>query len=334
MNVTIVCVTYGRRAHLLVQVLQAARAQGAASAVVIDNGSQDPVAAILAARFGEWAHVETLGANRGSAVGFKTGMAAAVARGAEFLLLLDDDNLLAPHCLQTLRDLWAARISSGESQDSFAVHAVRPGTDTSEAAAQLHIAEPRRGSFLGFHIADVPYKLLRRLAPALLRSRASAQPNATEVSIAPYGGMLFHRDVIGRIGLPDEAFVLYVDDYEFAARLTAQAGKIYVERDAVIHDIDTTWGSRTKTPHSALFTGRLEIKNFSKLYYATRNLTYFEHHVRSPRSALYHLNSIIFMVILTAMALKGHRLPQYRTMLQAMQDGRRKSLGMNQAYQL
>jgi len=334
MNVTIVCVTYGKRAHLLVQVLSAAQRQGAAGAVVIDNGAEDPVAPILAARFGGWAHVEHLGANRGSALGFKTGIATAVARGAEFLLLLDDDNVLAPDCLPKLCRHWSARPAAGEKPDSFTVHAVRPGTDTSEAAARLHIDEPRRGSFLGFHVADIPFKLARRIAPGLLRTRTESQPDATDVSIAPYGGMLFHRDVITRIGLPDEAFFLYVDDYEFAARLTARDGKIHMVRDAVIHDIDTTWGSAKNTPRSALFTGRLELQNFSKLYYATRNLTYFEYHIRSPHSALYLLNSIVFMSILTIMAIKGHRLPQYRTMLRAMQDGRRKSLGINQAYQL
>jgi len=334
MNITIVCVTYGNRAHLLMRVLNEARAQGAANAIIIDNGSPEPVAPILAARFPGWAHVETLGANRGSALGYKTGIQLAMARGAECLLLLDDDNVPADLCLRALADHWLARIAAGDSPGGFAVHAMRPGMNAGDSAARLHMAEPRRGSFMGFHIADMPYKVLRRLTPGLLRRGGAVPPAATEVSIASYGGMLFHRDVIGRIGLPDEAFFLYVDDYEFAARLTATGGKIHLLRDAVIHDIDTTWGSMKVAPRSALFTARLEMQNFNKLYYATRNLTYFEFHLRAPRSLVYLLNAVIFLSILSVLALSRHRLPQYLTMLQAMQDGRRRSLGMNQAYQL
>jgi GT2 family glycosyltransferase len=334
MNVTAVTVTYGKRADLLVRVLEAARMQGAAAAVVIDNGAEDPVAEILAARFSGWAHVHSLGANRGSALGFKTGIALALARGAEFILLLDDDNLLGPDCLRRLCDHWSARVAAGAGQDNVAVHALRPGMHQAGQAAAVRMTEPRRGSFLGFHVAEIPYKLLRRLAPGLLSGRAVDGATTSDVSVAPYGGMLFHRDVIGRIGLPDEMFFLYVDDYEFAARLTAGGGSIHVVRDAVIHDIDTTWGSPRTHRHSALFTGRLEIQSLSKLYYATRNLTYFERHVRPRESPFYLLNKIVFMTILTIMALQKRRLPQYRTMLRGMRDGRRKSLGMNQAYQL
>jgi len=334
MDVTVVTVTYGERADLLVRVLEAARAQGAAGAVVIDNGARDAIAEIIAARFAGWAHVHGLGANLGSALGFKTGIVQALARGAEFILLLDDDNLLAADCLQRLCAHWSARVAAGEGRDDFCVHALRPGMNQTGQAAALYLPEPRRGSFLGFHIAEIPFKLLRRLAPALLSSGRASAVIVTGVSVAPYGGMLFHRDVIDRIGLPDEAFFLYVDDYEFAARLTAGGGKIYVVHDAVIHDIDTTWGSAKHERYSALFTARLEAPNPSKLYYAVRNLTYFEVHVRARKSACYLLNKIVFLTILTVMALRKRRLAQYRTMLKGMRDGRRKNLGMNQAYQL
>jgi GT2 family glycosyltransferase len=334
MNVTVVTVTYGRRAALLTQVLAAARAQGAAGAIVIDNGSEDPLDATLGARFGGWARIHSLGANRGSAVGFATGIAQAMAAGAEFILLLDDDNLPAASCLQTMLSRWATCKDSGESPDNFAVHATRLRADESPQAAWLQIPEPRRGSFLGFHIAEMPYKLLRRLAPRMLGVAARKTASVTDISVAPYGGTLFHRDVIARIGLPDEAFFLYGDDYEFSARLTARNGKIHLLRDAVIRDIDTTWGGADKRHRGALFTGRLEMQNPSKLYYATRNLTFFETYVRPRKTAFYLLNKIVFMTILTALALVKRKLPQYRTILRGMKDGREKCLGMNEAYQL
>jgi GT2 family glycosyltransferase len=229
---------------------------------------------------------------------------------------------------------WAACEQAGEVPDNFAVHAVRLGMNESRQAARLQIPEPRCGSFLGFHIAEIPYKLLRRIAPGVLRNRARTQAGVTDIAVAPYGGMLFHRDLIARVGLPDEAFFLYGDDYEFSVRLTARTGKIHLLRDAVIHDIDTTWGAADQRQRSALFSARLAIKNSSQLYYAVRNLMFFELHVRPCKAGLYPLNKIVFMTILTVMALATRKLPQYRTILQGMRDGRQKRLGMNQAYRL
>ncbi len=333
-NVTVVTVTYGKRVNMLAQVLEAAYTQGASSAVVIDNGSQDPVARILAERFGGWARVHSLGANLGSAIGFKTGIAQALAQGAEHILLLDDDNVPAAHCLRNLAEQWLACKRAGERQDNFAVHAIRSGLNNGGMTEKLQMTEPRRGSFLGFHVAEIPYKLLRRLAPGLLRRSGATHSNVSDVSTAPYGGMFFHRDVIARIGLPNEAFFLYVDDYEFCARLTGQAGKIHIIRDAVINDIDTTWGCAEKHHYSALFSGRLESRNPSKLYYATRNMIYFELHVGSRKTPIYALNKFVFITILTIMALQTGNFAQFRTILIGMKDGREKCLGINQAYQL
>jgi glycosyltransferase involved in cell wall biosynthesis len=102
MNVTAVTVTYGKRAHLLTQALDAARDEGIAHALVIDNASADDIAALLATRYGGWAHVHRLERNLGSAGGFKTGIDLALQHGAEFLLLLDDDNVLNPGAVNQL----------------------------------------------------------------------------------------------------------------------------------------------------------------------------------------------------------------------------------------
>jgi GT2 family glycosyltransferase len=328
MRITIVTVTYGKRANLLRQVLDVAKAQGAAGAVVIDNGAAEPAAPWLAARYGHWAQVQNLGGNKGSAAGFKAGMILAQTSSAELILLLDDDNLPAPGCLRTLLDKWQNHAACGEAADSFAVHGLRTRSEISNPAAGKFV-EPRLNSFLGFHIGEIPGKLFRRYLPALC-----SQHVAPLMRIAPYGGMMFHRNLLARIGLPDESYLLYVDDYEFSSRITASGGRIHLVPDAVIHDIDPPYTSAALRRGGNLFSRRLNTENLAGLYYATRNMTYFERYTAPKDHIIYALNGALFMAILTIMAFHRRSFLQYRIILQAIRDGDNRLRGHNPAYPL
>ncbi len=164
MKITIATVTYGKRTHYLTRMLDAAKAQGACQAVVIDNGSADPISTILSERYGNWVHVHVLGRNSGSALGYKTAMEQALAHNAELILLLDDDNVLAGNCLIRLLNKWQNYAACGVATNDFAVHAVRL-RQGGDPTCGVRFQQPQRNSFLGFHIAEMPYKFVRRLAP-------------------------------------------------------------------------------------------------------------------------------------------------------------------------
>jgi GT2 family glycosyltransferase len=152
--------------------------------------------------------------------------------------------------------------------------------------------------------------------------------------VAPYGGMMFHRDLLGRIGLPDESYLLYVDDYEFSSRIPAHDGRIHLIQDAVIHDIDPPATRTAARPTGSLFKRRLETKNLAGLYYATRNMTYFERSTAPTDSIIYTVNGAVFMTILTTIAFQRRRFLQYRIILQAIRDGNNRLRGHNPAYPL
>jgi GT2 family glycosyltransferase len=273
--------------------------------------------------------VQSLGGNKGSAAGFKAGMALALSLGSELILLLDDDNLLAPGCLRELLNQWQNHAACGAPADSFAVHGLRTRPELKKPAANK-LCEPRPNSFLGFHVCEIPAKLLRRYIPALCSQRAAP----SLMRVASYGGTMLHCDLLARIGLPDESYLLYVDDYEFSSRITARGGQIHLIQSAVIHDIDPPAGCATKRPIAGLFTRRLETQHLAGLYYATRNMTFFERHTTPVDNIIYTVNGAIFMTILTIIAFRRRRFLQYRIILQAIRDGDNRLRGHNPAYPL
>ena len=111
-KVCAVTVTYGRRWHLLRQVIASALSEGLSEIIVIDNAAQDDIAKLAAEEFGDFAYVVRMPKNTGSAGGFKAGLEQAMARNADYILLLDDDNKLGAGCVATLRAGYRAELAA------------------------------------------------------------------------------------------------------------------------------------------------------------------------------------------------------------------------------
>ncbi|HMN13852.1 MAG TPA: glycosyltransferase, partial [Bellilinea sp.] len=235
-DVTVVTVTYGERHDLLRQVLDALPAQGVGKVVVVDNGARWPVKAELTAAYGDWVDVVEMGRNTGSAPGFSAGLKRALDLGAEYLWLLDDDNRPAPGCLFALLQAYAG-LHEQCPPDLLAVLAFRREHQADVAAGvPLRYVNPRHNAFRGFHVLDIPYKFWRRTPWGRPRVRG-ALPARVDLGVAPYSGLLFHRAVVERCGLPRADFVLYADDTEFTHRLTAAGGRIVLITAAAIEDL-------------------------------------------------------------------------------------------------
>src|ERR1035437_7638343 len=125
MYVTVVTVTYGKRWKLLQRTLTAAFDAGADRAVVIDNASGEEIAERVSLAFPENASTIRLAANLGYAGGYCAGIRAAIADGAEYLILLDDDNCLEPGALARRKQDYTS-ILGRSSRDRLSVLAFRP----------------------------------------------------------------------------------------------------------------------------------------------------------------------------------------------------------------
>ena len=330
-GVVCVTVTYGDRRKLLRTVIDALPAQGVSKVVVVDNGAAWPVRAQLAEAYGDYVDVVEMGRNAGSAPGYAAGLQRALESGAEFLFLLDDDNIPAPRSLSTLLAAHADALST-TPRDRLAVLGFRP---TLQSDVHIHVPikriNPRPSSFIGFHIFDIPYKIWRRTSwgrPRLQRG----YPKRIDMSIGPYGGLLFHRDVIHETGLPNTEFVLYGDDIEWTYRLHQRGGRLVLVTDALIDDLESSWS--LKQDFGSSFQGFLTGTGDFRAYYSMRNATYFFFHCHEHREAMLRVNFHVYVWVLRLLAIASGSMNRFRLLQRAMHEGRLGRLGMTEDFQL
>lgn len=330
-SVTVVTVTYGGRRDLLMRMITGAGAQGVERIVVVDNGATWPVRSELSAEHGDFVDVVELGCNTGSAGGFSAGIRRAVELGTEYIWLLDDDNVPEPGCLDALMSAYE-RLRRKVSVDRLAVLAFRPEHQPDIAAGvPVRRAYPRRNSFRGFHVLDIPYKIWRRTPWGRPRLKGPL-PELIDVPLAPYSGLLFHRDVVQAIGLPREDFVLYADDHEYSARITSRGGRIVLATRAALVDLESSWNVRRRV--SSSFGVLLHQGSDFRVYYGMRNGTYLDAHCLQHDRLMFALNRWVYLAMLGVMALISRRVDRYHLVLEAVRNGLSGRLGVHPRFSL
>jgi GT2 family glycosyltransferase len=329
-KIVVVTVTYGNRWHLLRQAVGSARDDGASLAVIVDNAASSNIEELSAAEFGPFAHVVRNSKNLGSAGGFKRGLQTALDLGADFVLLLDDDNQIQPGCLRTLCERfreWEPRVGVSD----LALLAYRPDHQADVAAGlSARRLIPGASTFFGFSIIDVPFKIWRRTSPGKKALSSGGYREHYVLQSAPYSGMFLARQALLKHDLPNEKLILYADDTEFSYRLTAAGGKIILVTDARIVDLDQSWN--VKSNFSSSFDIWLIGSSESRVYYAARNHAYWELHCRKGNGAARTWNRAIFICILWARAQRLQRMARYRLLRNAIADGEACRLGEHPPY--
>jgi len=321
-----VSVTYGKRWHFLKQAMESMKLVGVDKAIIVNNGSADNISELVNEYCGDWASVIDLGRNTGSANAFKSGMEAAVLSGAEFVLLLDDDNVLESGALQVLLDGWR----DGEdlaSESDRAVLAFRP-EHQADIAEGLNVKRinPRADSFFGFHVYDIAFKLWRRTPFYSKKINQKNIQSNIRFDVAPYSGMFFHRKVLEKHGFPDPKFVLYADDTEFSYRLAAAGGGTWLLTDACIRDLESSWN--VKKRFGSTFDIWLSGEGDRRAYYAMRNQAYFEKYCRKHSRLMRAINKIVYLGALRIISLVSGRDLRYKLLMAAMHDGEIGKLGV------
>lgn len=328
----VVTVTYGQRRSLLEQMLTATLAEGVRDIVIVDNGAGWDVTELVSQYPEVRLHVIPMGANQGSAAGFVAGISAALQDGAEMIWLLDDDNRPLPGALRALLDAYDALLAHGGGKQDTAVLAFRPEhqADVAMGVPQARI-NPRRSSFLGFHVLDIPYKLWRRTPWGSPRVRHGL-PATVELDVAPYSGLLLHRETIEAIGLPRTDFVLYADDSEWSYRITRRGGRIVLVTAARVEDLESSWN--IKQNFGSSISGLLCGTGDLRAYYSTRNAAYLFTHCLLGSGPWRTFNLDVYMLLLWCMAwIKGRR-ERYKLLDQAVRDGVDGRLGVHPEYPL
>ena len=202
--------------------------------VVVDNGSTDGSADAVAERFPEVELIRT-GVNLGFAGGNNVGVRRALDRGAEWVLLLNNDATVEPGVVDALAEAAAARPDAGV------------------LACKVLYADSDRLWYAGAGFD--PY--LGRS-----RHRGFGRPDAPgaveDTDRATGAGMAVSRVAIEAAGLLDEELFLYAEDLEWSLRIRdAGFAVVYVPKARVRHRVSSAAGGAGSPTTS---------------YYETRNM--------------------------------------------------------------
>jgi GT2 family glycosyltransferase len=208
--------------------------------LLVDNGSTDGTAAAVEAEF-SWCHVLRVAENRGPAAGNNAGIRAALASGAEWILLLNNDTIVHPVLVDRLRDaVWA--------HPEYAV--IGP--------VIKFMDDPDIVMTDGCMFNDPGYHGFFQRKPIPVTE--SDPPRVTDVDVVNGCCMLIKAETLQQIGSFDEGMFIYHDETDLCLRIAESGGKAGVIDHALV------WHKGSATFKS---TGKRSAR-----YYDARNLLY------------------------------------------------------------
>jgi GT2 family glycosyltransferase len=290
--------------------------------IVVANGNFDLIEE-AAADFALKPRLVRHKTNAGSAIGFGMGIAAALAQpGTRYVLLLDEDNLPEAGATARLLSTLKSESATGARARSVAIAAYR---ERAHAAQAQGIDIRRPDSSIGFHLADLPGKLLRRLR------RQAPKSGRREIATTPYGGLFIERSLLASVAPPSAEFVLYGDDTEFSLRLTKAGVRIILDTSIGIADMDAPPPAK---PTLFSFPLWLSIVDDFRFYYGARNEAWLDRHRFARCLAVYRLNRSIVRSVLWLYARGPEKRRRFELFCAASDDGEAGRLGLNPHFPL
>lgn len=179
--------------------------------ILVDNGSADGTVSAVRSRFPA-TDVVALPANGGFAVGCNVGLRRALAGGADYVLLANNDTVVAPDMVEQL-----VRVAERE-----------PGVGLLSPVIFYH-DQPARTWSAGYRQRAVT------LSAQPPDGAPGGWPNRGPDAGAPYAvdrvygcGLLIRRSVLEEVGLFDERFFMYYEDADFCRRAQAAGYRLLV----------------------------------------------------------------------------------------------------------
>lgn len=185
-----------------------------ASVVVVDNASNEDPTAALQAEF-PWVHAIRNSVNGGWSGGNNTGIRLALERGADFVILLNNDTTVHP-------DLVAKLLAAADSQPGFGI--IGP--------VIRYMDEPDLSMTDGavFNRPGYPGFFQRQPVP----EREADPPAVEETDIVNGCCMMVRAAVFERIGLIDDRFFLIHEEADFCLRTRESGWKCGVLAEGLV----------------------------------------------------------------------------------------------------
>lgn len=309
-NIIVATVTYSNRFELLEQVIKNQISNGVDTIVVIDNGCPYDVEEKLKCYKDKIKIiVDKIKENTGSAEGFYHAIKlAGKVNNKEYILLLDDDNVLSDKSIDKL--ILSYKMFNDESYCFLCLR-----DDRKEFVDAINTGDWNNASENSFQ----SFSLTRSLISFSKKRKKLSNFPFVPVDYAPYGGFFFHKKWLEKIGYPDLSYKLYSDDHDFTYRVTKNGGEILLTSLSRVIDIEDSWYISDSKCHRFF----LKDVNKDRLYMSILNRVKFERKYLISSRIKYTFNGITYLVINYLLSLK-YNIYSYRNVpviIKAIIDG-------------
>jgi GT2 family glycosyltransferase len=205
--------------------------------VVVDNGSTDGSQDWVAANLPQ-VQLVALDRNRGFGAANNVGIGMALAAGADYVALLNNDTRVEPDWLDAL-------VSAAEADVSVA------------------ICQARQRTWDGTQ--EIRFRFIPEWAEAEQERAPMAPPGpAMPTPFASGCAMLVRGSALGRIGLFDERYFMYVEDVDLTLRAWIAGWRVLDVPAAIVYHRLT--GSKSHSQQRMLWGYRNQLTTLLKLY--------------------------------------------------------------------
>lgn len=216
--------------------------------LLVDNGSNDGTLAAVAARFPEVECI-TNGENLGFAAGCNVGLRHALAQGADFVFIANNDTTVAPDMLDEL--VIAAAPSDVGMVAPLIYYEAEPKRIWSAGAGRNPLTLEMRGNLRGQMDADT-------------------WPEVVEREYLVGCGLLIRRELIERVGLFDPRFFMYYEDLDLCLRARRAGSRLVLApRARMWHRVAVSSGG-ADAPGERYWAARSSVEFFRKHVHGLR----------------------------------------------------------------
>ena len=207
--------------------------------VVVDNNSQDGSPQAIAKRFPDVEHILN-NKNTGSTAGYNAGFRHALATGAQYAFLINNDTTIAPDCLDLLVDACAPSD----------IGMVSPLVYYASAPDQVWSAGGMRNKL--------------NLEVTGNHGRGEVHQQIRDREFVTSCALLVKRDVLENVGLMDEVFFVYQEESDYCYRVRmAEYRILLVPQAKVWHKVSLSSGG-SKSPFTRYSTAKNSVIFFRK----------------------------------------------------------------------
>jgi len=195
---------------------------------LVDNGSEDGTAQRVAAEF-PTVHVVQTGRNLGVAGGFNAGIVPALQSGAEYIFILNNDTVVEPDIIRVL-------VTEAQTHPDYGV--LMPKI--------LYYDAPDRIWSIGAR-----YRLFPPAIVMIGLNKIDAPPynEPRFLEYAPYCALLIPRRVFECVGLLDDGYFFFYEDWDYSLRVRKAGYKIaYIPKACIYHKVSRTILCRGRQP--------------------------------------------------------------------------------------